>query len=187
MTYDEFIEQIDSYTIRTDAPIAAFITRAESSLRTIVKHYLAEKTVTLNVAANRATLPSDFREIRTITGSAGITYRPIAPMNAVLQENEVGYYRDGNSIVFVGSPDSSIGFQYSSAFPDLTATQSNWLFERFPNVYIAAVLKSFYEWTKDPEGVQIEQAALNEALSIVAEDDRRGRVTGTIIMGASSW
>jgi hypothetical protein len=185
MTYDELIETINSYTIRDDAPIQGFIKRAETSLRTIVKHYLAEKTVVLSIVDNRAELPSDFREIRTITGTK--TYKPIAPMNATINDDEVGYYREGNSLVFIGVIDSDVGLLYASAFEDLTALQTNWLFDRFPNVYLSAILKEFYRWTKDPEGVQIEQAALNEALSIVAEDDRRGRVTGTIIIGASTW
>ncbi|TWF46321.1 hypothetical protein [Neorhizobium alkalisoli] len=76
---------------------------------------------------------------------------------------------------------------YSAAFPDLTTDQTNWLFDRFPNVYVSAILKEFHRWQTDAEGVQIEDAALKEALSIVGEDDRKGRITGPIIMGVTRW
>ncbi|MFD1326751.1 phage adaptor protein [Mycoplana ramosa] len=185
MTYDELLETIESYTIRDDAPITSFIRRAETYLRTITKHYLAEKTVLLNVTNGKAELPSDFREIRTITGTR--TYKPIAPSHAQIESDEVGYYREGNTLVFVGEVDSQVGFLYHAAFPDLTEDQSNWLFERFPNVYVSAILKEFHRWQTNPEGVSIEDAALKEALAIVAEDDRRGRQTGTIYFGASTW
>lgn len=186
MTYDELLETINSYTIRDDAPIISFIRRAETYLRTIAKHYLSETTATLTVIDGKAELPSDFREIRSITGATK-TYKPIAPMNASLGENDVGYYRQGNQLVFVGVTDAEIELLYVAAFPDLTETQSNWLFDRFPNVYVAAILKEFHRWQTDPEGVSIEQAALQEALAIVAEDDRRGRQSGTIIMESSTW
>lgn len=186
MTYDELIETINSYTIRTDAPIVGFIRRAESYLRTIAKHYLSEITASIAVVDGKADLPADFREIRAITGATKI-YKPVSPTSAVLSEGEVGYYRQADQLVFVGTADPSIELLYSSAFPDLTETQSNWLFERFPNVYVSAILKEFHRWQTNPEGVSIEQAALQEALSIVAEDDRRGRQSGTIIMESSTW
>jgi hypothetical protein len=187
MTYDELLETVNSYTIRTDAPVVGFIRRAESYLRTITKHYLSEITVSLPVTDLTTQLPADFREIRAITGTGTKTYKPVAPTNAILAEDEVGYYRSNTALIFVGTPDEAIVLLYSAAFPDLTASQSNWIFDRFPNVYLAAVLKEFYRWTKDPEGVAVEQSALQEALSIVAEDDRRGRVTGPIIIGGTGW
>lgn len=187
MTYDEFLSTIESYTIRDDAPIDSFIRRAESYLRTVTKHYLAEKTVVLPIVADTVDLPADFLEIRTITGKN--LYKPVSVQSATLCENEVGYYRSGNRLVFVGEPDAEIELLYWAGFPALsedTADQS-WLFQRFPNVYISAVLKEFHRWQTNTEGVAIEDAALKEALSIVAEDDRRGRQTSTIFMGSSTW
>jgi hypothetical protein len=87
MTYEELLSTIESYTIRNDAPIESFIRRAESYLRTIAKHYLSEKIVTLTVADGVAILPDDLREMRLITGSK--TYKPVSPMNAVLACDEV--------------------------------------------------------------------------------------------------
>lgn len=185
MTYDELLATITSYTIRTDAPIDSFLKRSETYLRTVAKHYLSEKDISLPVVGGEAVLPSDFLEIRTITGTK--TYKPIAPMNADICDDEVGYYRQGNKLVFVGSADAQVGFLYSAAFPDLTETQSNWLFDKFPNVYISAILKEFHRWQTNPEGVAIEDGSLKEALAIVAEDDRRGRQTGTIFIQGSSW
>ncbi len=185
MTYEELLDHVRSFTIRDDAPITAFIARAESNLQTIIRHYLSEKTVKLTVVGGRAVLPSDFREIRQITGTK--FYKPVSPVSAILHCDEVGYYREGDAVVFVGIPESEIQLLYLAAFPALTATQSNWLLERFPSVYVAAILREFHRWQVDAEGVQIEQQALNEALALVAEDDRRGRQTGTITMGGGTW
>ena len=185
MTYDAFLTHILSLCVRDDAPIETFIRRSESYLRTVTKHYLSEQTVTLPVVDGAIELPADFIETRTITGTK--TYKPVSPANAQLTSDEVGYFRAGSNLVLVGDADAEVALLYWASFPDLTATTDNWLVTNFPNVYIAAVMKGFYQWTKDPEGVQIEQAALNEALSVVQEHDRRGRNTGTIIVGGSSW
>lgn len=187
MTYDELLETIESYTVRDDYPLQSFLKRSESYLRTVAKHYLSEQAISLPVVDGEAVLPVDFLEIRTITGTK--VYKPIAPMNAKLCFGEVGYYRKGNTLVFVGEVDAEVGFLYSAAFPGLTedTAPDHWLFQRFPQCYVASLLKEFYRWNKDPEGVAIEDAALKEALSIVAEDDRRGRQTGTIIIAGSTW
>jgi hypothetical protein len=185
MTYAEFIDIIASLTIRTDAPITSFIKRAEASLRPIAKHYLSEKVVTLPIVDGIAALPADFLEIRTITGTK--KYKPVAPTSATLFEGEVGYYRIADDLSFVGEADDEVQLTYFASFGDLTETDTNWLFDRFPSVYIAAVMRAFRQWESDADGVAVEQAALNEALSIVAEDDRRGRQTGPLTLGGASW
>lgn len=186
MTYDELLSTVKSYTIREDAPITGFMRRAETYLRIVVRHYLAEKTVVLSVIDGVVELPADFIELRIITGSTWKRYRPVNPVASILLEGDVGYYRTGNTIVFVGEHDAEISMIYASAFEDLTEENSNWLFEKFPNVYLSAILKEFHRWQTSQEGVAIEDAALKEALSIVAEDDRRGRVT-PISTSAITW
>lgn len=185
MTYDEFIEVIESHVIRDDAPITSFIRRAETNLRPIAKHYLAEKVVTVPVVDGIVELPDDFQEMRQISGT--MRYKPVSPTSSTLFGGECGYYRIGDVISIVGQADATVELIYFAAFEDLSETASNWLFERFPNVYISAVLKAFYQWERDAEGVQIESQALQEALALVAEDDKRGRQTGTIVMGGGTW
>ncbi|MGH0371730.1 hypothetical protein CN184_28415 [Sinorhizobium medicae] len=191
MTYDELLETITSYTIRDDIPVTTMIRLAEATLRPIAKHYLSEKTETLFVVDSVAELPSDFLEMRAITGESGQTYKPIAPANSDIFDGQVGYYRVGQSLTFVpsasGEVDDQVSIAYWTSFPALTDIQSNWLFDRFPNIYLRAVLKESFRWLKDPEGVAIEDAALKEELSILAEDDRRGRQTGPIIWESRTW
>ncbi|MCM2433215.1 phage adaptor protein [Agrobacterium rosae] len=186
MTYQEFLALIKSYTIRDDAPITSFILRAESHLRPIVRHYLAEKTIVLSIIDGFADLPADFIEIRAINGTAS-RYKPISINSATLTSDEVGYYRIGSTLIFAGKVEATVKLTYYSAFTPLTETNQNWLFENFQNVYISAVLREFYRWEKDAEGVASEQGALNEALSVLAEDDRRGRMTGSITIGGPTW
>lgn len=191
MTYDELLETITSYTIRDDIPVTTMIRLAEATLRPIAKHYLSEKTETLFLVDSVAELPSDFLEMRAITGESGQTYKPIAPANSNVFDGQVGYYRVGQSLTFVpsasGEVDDQVSIAYWTSFPALTDIQSNWLFDRFPNIYLRAVLKESFRWLKDPEGVAIEDAALKEELSILAEDDRRGRQTGPIIWESRTW
>ncbi|RVK79367.1 hypothetical protein CN157_09270 [Sinorhizobium meliloti] len=191
MTYDELLETITSYTIRDDIPVTTMIRLAEATLRPITKHYLSEKTETLFVVDSVAELPSDFLEMRAITGESGQQYKPIAPAISDVFDGQVGYYRVGQSLTFVpsasGEADDQVSIAYWTSFPALTDIQSNWLFDRFPNIYLRAVLKESFRWLKDPEGVAIEDAALKEELSILAEDDRRGRQTGPIIWESRTW
>lgn len=185
MTFDEFNQCLIDLQIRQDAPNESLLRRSESYLRVVTKHPASERTVLLPIVDGIATLPADFLEMRLISGTK--TYKPVAPMAANLTEDEVGYYREGNNLVFVGEPDAEVALLYHFAFADLTADQTNWLFDRFPNVYIACVMKFFEQWQRNAEGVAIEDAALKEALSVVAEDARRSRITGPIIMGGSGW
>ncbi|MGH0331026.1 phage adaptor protein [Sinorhizobium meliloti] len=191
MTYDELLETITSYTIDDSVPVTTMIRVAEAALRPIAKHYLSEKTETLFVVDSVAELPSDFLEMRAITGESGQTYKPIAPANSDVFDGQVGYYRVGQSLTFVpsasGEIDDQVSIAYWTSFPALTDIQSNWLFDRFPNIYLRAVLKETYRWQKDAAGVAIEDAALKEELSILAEDDRRGRQTGPIIWESRTW
>lgn len=186
MTYQAFLDLIKSYTIRDDAPIASFILRAESHLRPIVRHYRSEKTIVLSITDDIADLPADFIEIRAITGVEK-RYKPISINRATLTADEVGYYRIAGKVIFAGQVEDTVKLTYYSAFTPLTETSSNWLFENFQNVYISAVLREFYRWEKDAEGIASEQGALNEALSVLAEDDRRGRITGSITLGGPTW
>lgn len=191
MTYDELLETITSHTIRDDIPVTTMIRLAEGTLRPITKHYLAEKTETLFVVDSVAELPSDFREMRAITGESGQTYKPIAPANSDVFDGQVGYYRVGQSLTFVpsasGEVDDQVSIAYWYSFPPLTDIQSNWLFEWSPNVYVWAVLREAYRWLKDPESLAQAEIALKEELANLAEDDRRGRQTGPIIWESRSW
>lgn len=186
MTYQSFLDLIRNYTIRDDAPVTSFILRAESHLRPIVRHYRSEKTIVLSITDDIADLPTDFIEIRSITGIAK-RYKPISINSATLTSEEVGYYRIGEKLIFTGQVEDTVKLTYYSAFTPLTETNSNWLFDNFQNVYISAVLREFYRWEKDAEGIASEQGALNEALSVLAEDDRRGRMTGSITLGGPTW
>lgn len=185
MTYDEFIQVVTDLQIRGDAPLESLIRRSESYLRVVTSHVLSEKSVVLPVVDSRVELPADLLEIRLVSGSK--LYKPVAPQAARLCEEEIGYYREGNSLVLVGEPEAEVSLLYKFAFADLTEDQTNWLFDRFPNVYIAAVMKSFEQWQRNSEGVAIEDAALREALGVVELDDKRARQTGPIIMGGSTW
>ncbi len=186
MTYQEFLALIKSYTIRDDAPINSFILRAESHLRPIVRHYRSEKTIVLSITDDLADLPADFIEIRAITGITK-RYKPVSINSATLTSDEVGYYRIAGKLIFAGQAEDTVKLTYYSAFTPLTETSSNWLFDNFQNVYISAVLREFYRWEKDAEGIASEQGALTEALSVLAEDDRRGRMTGSITIGGPTW
>ncbi|WP_455918662.1 phage adaptor protein [Ensifer canadensis] len=191
MTYDELIDNVLSYTVRDDVPVSTMIRIAEASLRPITKHYLSEKVVTLPVVDGFAELPSDFLEMRAITGTSGITYKPISPTNADVREGEVGYYRVGDEVSFVaaatGQLEAEVQLAYWYSFPALSSTQSNWLFARYPSVYLRAVLRESYRWLKDPESAAIEDAALKEELGILGEDNRRGLQTGTIYWREPTW
>jgi hypothetical protein len=191
MNYTEFTNAVTSFTVRDDLPITTLIQLAEASLRPIVRHYLAEKTVTLNLVDDIAELPSDFLEMRALTGASGFTYKPISPASAEIQFGQIGYYRIGDSLSFVpaadGQTEAQVTLAYHSSFAPLTDLQTNFLFSRFENIYLRAVLREAYRWLQDAQGVAIQDAALKEELSFLAEDNRRGTMTSTILWRDSAW
>lgn len=190
-TYNDLKDTIADYILRSDAPVASFITLAEADIQPILKHYLMEKTVVLSAASGRVEFPADFLDARSIR-IGGVVAKPVSAFNAVLYKGEVGYFFDGNAIAFVGVSKFPVDVElaYFARVPALSETnQTNWLLTRFPAVYLHSSLARAYRWLKNTDAEELEKQTLTEAIGLLGEDHRRAMRSGnTIIMGGKgSW
>ena len=176
-TYDDLINSIHDYTLRSDSPASLFISMAESDLTTLVKHYLNETIENVPLVSDSITFPNDFLELRSVKAGDFPT-RQLGISDTTIYPGEICYRRVGNKLFFVGdlSQVSTIELVYWARIPALSeSNQSNWLLEKFPSVYLHAALAKAYRWAKDDVAEAAEKQSLIDVLSLVAEDDKRGR------------
>ncbi|NTF34254.1 phage adaptor protein [Rhizobium skierniewicense] len=179
--YNSLIEAVEEYTLRYDMPVAMFVGLAESKFRPIISHYNQDKTVVLPIVGGKITLPADFLEAQFIRVNDYET-RQISLQGGERYADEVAYVQAGNTYEFDGPVDiSTAKLIYRAAIPALTAdAPTNWLIQKFPEVYLHAVLGRAYRWLKDMESFGLEEQSFKEAVALVALDDIKGRSTANV-------
>lgn len=181
-TYDELLTAIVDFApeISDADPLALFITLAEAEFFPMVKHYLGEKTVTLNTAANAVTIPADFNEARVIRVDGQIA-KPVSAYGATLGLNEIGYFRAGNSIAFVPSQPASrvVELTYYAQPTALSDdAETNWLLTKFPKVYLWSALAEGYAWRGNDEAEAMARGKFAEAFAGMSRDHLKSTLSG---------
>lgn len=187
--YDELKQAVQDYTLRDEIPFDTFLRLAEAKINPMIKHYLQEKTETLDIIDNTATLPADYLEGRFVSVDDKPTFQTGIDTNTFTQ-SEVLYKQIGNTFEFRGEYEvPKAKLVYTASIPKLTTAEpTNWLLQRFPNVYLHAVLAAAFRWLRDGEAEAQEAASLMEAASIVAADNLRGvRPANPLRSEASAW
>jgi len=128
-----------------------------------------------------ATLPADFLEMKRVSVVMSPSYKkpldfkPLENMGE--QENASGspsfFSLRANSLVFSPSFSQDVEIIYYAAFPALVAdSDTNWLTNNAPAVYIAAILAEVGYYTRDDELAQRELARFASVMnSLQAQDD----------------
>lgn len=181
--YSDLQETVADYIFRSDAPVKAFIARAENDVQPFLKHYLTEDEVTLESVGNVVTLPADFLEARRVLID-GMLAKRISVYGSQLRAGEIGYLQSGNGYSIAPPQDEprAVTLTYYKRLTPLSdAEPTNWLITKFPNVYLAATLVRAYRWLKNPEEEAGEKQSLKEALAEVASDHARALNSGNPI------
>lgn len=164
----------------TEVDVKDFIALAETDIAFIIDHYLMDKSVSLTTSTNSITLPDNFLELRYISADAKETIQvPIS--GATICSDQVGYYQNGNTYVFVPSSSTprNIVLNYTARIDPLSdAAPTNWLLTRFPAVYLHASLVRVYRYLQDSAAEGAEAKSLSDALAVVAQDNKRGQKVG---------
>jgi hypothetical protein len=190
-TRDDLIAVIKDYSLRSDAPVASLITVFETEIRPRVEHsFYSEQIVDLPIVAGKVTLPADFKRARFVKVDNYET-RQLGIRDSLTYHDEVGYRQVGREYHFVGRTDiEAVQIVYTAKIAPLTESDpTNWLLTEFPNVYLQGVLARLYQWAKDDVAEASAKQALNEALALVAEDDRQARIPAapSEFGGAAAW
>jgi len=183
-TYTTLQADIADYLMRSDltAVIPTFIANGESRINKRIRHRLMESADTLTFDVNGvASLPADFIEARSLSVvNAGMKvflehiepdsaewlfrHRPSAPKYYTLVADEIV-----SRPVFTGSGS----LNYYSRVPALSgAAPTNWLLEKFPEVYLYGALIEGAVYLRD-QGLLAHFAELfNDATMGVLMDRR---------------
>lgn len=131
---------------------------------------------TVTFASGVAPLPTDYLEMIALYDTTG--RYPLT--QGTLQETKLvnsPYWRyavDGSNIILYGySGDRNI--EYYAALPTLTtsATTTNWLLAKYPNVYLYAVGLEAAKFLRDAETTQATVSLLQAAMNDIKIDDDR--------------
>lgn len=187
MNLSELRNLIRAYTLRddlTDTLINGFVTLAETKFRASIKHHLMETTVVLPIAAgtNYVTIPADFKEARSIElNGETITLTSIDERDGV-GVCKPGYIISGNRIMIVPADVATgdVTLVYFALVPSLTeGAQTNWLIDRFPDVYLHSVLAAAYHFLDNERQMGTESQLLAGAIANVTASHMKAAYSGS--------
>ncbi len=196
--YDELKAEIASWLDRTDltTEIPGFIELAEGyanrKLRTQQQYAVVEATADSEYLA----LPDDWLETSNIDRDdrvwTPLEYLTPAQLVATRREHPTqgrprAYSVVGGRLRLLPEPDSSytLRMEYYQKIPALSDNNtSNWLLENHPDVYLHGALFYANKYLRDPEGMAIAKADLDEALAEIYRTDQNAGIPKTPRMRA---
>ena len=129
-------------------------------------------TTTIAVSGGTGALPSDFQELIGVYDTNGREY--VAQTSQYTRPTNYSFYTiEGSNLV---ADDRTYTVQYYASVPTLTAsaTTTNWLLTKYPEVYLYGVAVEAAKHLRDAEMVPVltgyRDAAIKEAR---ADDDRQ--------------
>ncbi|CAN7494467.1 hypothetical protein LJR231_003464 [Phyllobacterium sp. LjRoot231] len=185
-SYDDIKTSIQNWMFdRPDLANACpdFVTMFEGDMnRTLrTRHQLTTVTLTPDVNGNVA-LPDDYLEFRQVTALTN-PRRPLSLVAPSYMDAKEPYHASGlpnfftiNGLTLTVLPltTSDIQFIYYAKIPALSDTMTtNWLLDRYPNLYLAGSLKYAAMYIGEPERMQTMGAAFSGMLQAFMNDEKK--------------
>lgn len=115
-----------------------------------------EALSTTTVIAEWTALPEDFQEIRSIySGSDVLEYRTPWQLQSMVQSNYMPYVpvytiADMSFRIYPTQTDLDVRVLYYASIPALVNdTDTNWLLDKYPDVYVECGMTDLNRWAKD--------------------------------------
>lgn len=167
------VEQVGTSKIANIFPRLVKLAEAQLNRKLRTRNQITEATVT--VASGVAPLPADFLEVLALKNANGFEYIAQTP-----QEVRTGvqyYFINGNNLVAPGLT-GDLTLQYYAALPTITdggLTDSNWLLQKYPHVYLYACAFEAAKNLREKELASDMGGLLERELSDVYGDDFTAR------------
>lgn len=132
-------------------------------------------TASVVVTSGVGALPSDFQEIIGVYDGAGIEY--IAqPLQVLKEAQSRGFYAISGSNI-VTKNDETLTLEYYAKVPTITdsLTDTNWLLQKHPGLYLYAVGAEAAKYLKDVELAQATLALADLEFAAAAAEDAQQR------------
>lgn len=176
-TYLELRASVEAWLNRADlaARVPDFIKLLEAELNRVLRVPEMEAITTLTASAT-VTLPTDFREVRTLTVDTDprmeMIAAPIHQIEAFYEANTSGiprYFAITGDTIKLG-PEPTTGFtlrlDYYQDIPALTATNtSNWVLSKHPDIYLYGTLLMAEAYIFNDERLPLWRSAFDNSIS----------------------
>lgn len=132
-------------------------------------------TASVVVTSGVGALPSDFQEVIGVYDGAGIEY--IAqPLQVLKEAQSRGFYAISGSNI-VTKNDETLTLEYYAKVPTITdsLTDTNWLLQKHPGLYLYAVGAEAAKYLKDVELAQATVALADLEFAAAAAEDAQQR------------
>lgn len=189
-TYTELQTEISSWMNRTDftsGQLQTFINLAEADIRSEVKTRRDVVLATGTLTGEALTLPTTFREVRRFA-TAGKVRSYVEPQTyETLKQTGVssGYYTIIGADLYVlgGASGTAYTLLYVAALaPFATGSDTNWLLQNYPQIYLYAACKHAAAFLKDPQGAQGYDALWRQAVAVLNNVERESQGGGQMIV-----
>ncbi len=153
--------------------------RLDSELRT--RYQITDGTITFTDGTG--TLPTNFLQMINVYGTSDYLLRS-GPLSDARRSGAMFYrYSIGGSDIFIEGYTGDRDIQYYARIPTLTTSQAatNWLLERYPNVYLYAVGLEAAIHLQDVERAELITGQLEMAKRAIMIDDERARYSNASV------
>lgn len=133
-------------------------------------------TVTVTFSGGVAPLPNDFSQVIGLFDTAGCEYVQ-QPTQIVKREHTTGFYAIEPSGLVSKHSDGDLTLQYYAKIPTITAapTDSNWLLQRYPSLYLYAVAYEAAKYMRDRDLAADMRALRDDEMRDAMADDSDAR------------
>ena len=184
-SYSDLKSSIQSWMFdRSDLATEAadFVTLCEADLNRVLRTRRQLTIATLTLDANsRVALPTDYLEFRRVTAMT----TPRLTLDMVTSDYRDAFYPyresgfpavftiDGDGILVLPATTADIEFEYYAEIAPLPeAAPSNWLLEKFPNIYLYGSLKHAAIFIGDDGRTQAMGSMFNGLLDALVSSER---------------
>lgn len=196
MNYAEVQAAIASYAQRSDLTsiIPTFIEFSESRFNRQLRIAEMEKTSTTSAVSEFTQLPTDFQSMRYVTGVQGRPLQYQMPERLAQQAAEGWVPNPGMYTVqdlqirVLPAPTAlapmTLQVVYYASIPPLATNGTNWMSEKYPDVYVTAAMVEACTWLKDTEGMVMWEDRLQKRLESLRSQSQQILFGGAIAVKA---
>jgi len=193
MTYAALKTDVASWLVDSTATdkIPSFVALAESAIRRDVRVPAMDSTLSGAVAAGVIALPADFIEVKRLVIDGYVyEYKPVdlfqqMETDGYATSGSAGRYftRIGTSLRILNGGTSSYSLLYVAKFAELVGdSDTNWLLENAPDVYLFKSLHYGAAWLRDQAAAQGYEAMYQAAREKLEVIERFGQFGGALSM-----
>jgi hypothetical protein len=197
MTYDEVIAAVLGYADRYDAEVSTtapkWVPLVEGRINSVLSTRLSLKDIVIPVVSVDTTFPFPadllfLKQVKLVnaTGESIFQYISEFYFDKVLANGvSKPYYTVTNAAFkvpwsFLNDGTESLHVRYEQKVPPLgVLTDSNWLSDSNPQVYVFGLLVELYAFVKDSEAATLWDIRFKEELNNIENTDYRTQWSGT--------